>query len=29
MPEEFMLATLESEEIHCAELVMSFEVESE
>ena len=29
MPEELMLATLESEEIHCAELVMSFAVESE
>ena len=29
MPEELMLATLESEEIHCAELVMSFEDESE
>ena len=29
MPEELMLATLESEETHCAELVMSFELESE
>lgn len=29
MPEELMLATLESEEIHCAERVMSFELESE
>ena len=29
MPEELMPATLESEEIHRAELVMSFEVESE
>ncbi len=29
MPEELMLATLESEEIHCVELVMSFELESE
>jgi hypothetical protein len=29
MPEELMLATLGSEEIHCAELVMSFALESE
>jgi hypothetical protein len=29
MPEELMLAMLESDEIHCAELVMSLEVESE
>lgn len=29
IPEELMLAMLESEEIHCAELVMSLEVESE
>jgi hypothetical protein len=29
MPAELMLATVESEEIHCTELVMSFEVESE
>ena len=28
-PEEVMLATLESEEVHCAELVMSFELPSE
>lgn len=29
MPAELMLATVESEEIHCTELVTSFEVESE
>ena len=29
MPAELMLPTVESEDIHCTELVMSFEVESE
>jgi len=29
MPEELMLATLESEDVHCAELVTSFELPSE
>jgi hypothetical protein len=29
IPEEVMLATLESDELHCAELVMSFELPSE
>jgi hypothetical protein len=29
IPEELMLATLESEDVHCAELVASFELPSE
>jgi len=29
IPEELMLAMLESDELHCAELVMSFVLESE
>jgi hypothetical protein len=29
IPEELMLATLESEDVHCAELVTSFELPSE
>jgi hypothetical protein len=29
MPPELTLATLESDELHCAELVMSFELPSE